>query len=233
MEKVAVISGTSKGIGQKAAGHFLQKGYTVYGCSRGDTTINHAYYDHTQLDLKCEPDIYTWIRKIKKEAGRIDILFCNAGYAPANFLATMTSGKLLEEVMMTNVHGTVVMCREAAKLMMKQKEGRIITVSSMAAGLHLEGTSAYALSKAAIVEFTKILAKEMAQFNVTCNVIAPSMYMTDGVEALQGPVIERALNSLTLKRTLHIEEILHVIDFYCDKNASAITGQVIHLGLVN
>lgn len=233
MEKVAVISGTSKGIGQKSAEHFLQKGYKVYGCSRGEATIHHACYNHTQLDLKCEPDIYTWIRKIKKEAGRIDILFCNAGYAPANFLATMTSGKLLGEVMMTNIHGTVVMCREVAKLMMKQKGGRIITVSSMAAGLHLEGTSAYALSKAAIVEFTKILAKEMAQFNVTCNVIAPSMYMTDGVEALQGPVIERALNSLTLKRTLRIEELLHVIDFYCDENASAITGQVIHLGLVN
>lgn len=232
-EKVVVISGTSKGIGQKTAEHFLQQGSIVYGCSRGTATIDDPHYHHTQLDLKIEKDIYTWIRGIKRDAGRIDILFCNAGYAPANFLATMTSGKLLEEVMMTNIHGTVIMCRETAKLMMKQKTGRIITVSSMAAGLHLEGTAAYALSKAAIVEFTKILAKEMAPFNVTCNVIAPSMYMTEGVEALQGDVIARALNSLTLRRTLRIEELLHVIDFYCDENAAAITGQVVHLGLVN
>ena len=58
------------------------------------------------------------------------------------------------------------------------------------------------------------------------------MYMTDGVEALKDDVINRALNSLTLKRTFRIEELLHVIDFYVDRNASAITGQVIHLGLV-
>lgn len=230
---VVVISGTSKGIGQKTAEHFLNKGFIVYGCSRNEGTIQHSNYFHSQLDLKKESDICRWIRSIKKQVGRIDILFCNAGYAPANFLVTMTSGKILEDVMMTNIHGTFVMCREAAKLMMKQKSGRIITVSSMAAGLHLEGTSAYALSKSAIVEFTKILAKEMADFGVTCNCIAPSMYMTDGVDALQEKVIDRALNSLTLKRKLRIEEILHIIDFFCDKNAEAVTGQVIHLGLVN
>ena len=131
-KKIVVISGTSKGIGQKAAEHFLEKGFKVYGSSRGEGTIQHENYSHRQVDLTREADIYTWIRSIKKEVGRIDILFCNAGYAPANFLATLTSGKILEEVMMTNIHGTVVMCREAAKLMMKQKSGRIITVSSMA-----------------------------------------------------------------------------------------------------
>ena len=232
MDRIVVISGTSKGIGKCTAEHFLSQGDKVFGCSRGDGTIIHSAYTHTKLDLQDEKAIISWIRSIKKQVGRIDILFCNAGYAPANFLATITSGKVLDDVLKTNVFGTFVMCRETAKIMMKQKSGRIINVSSMAAGLHLEGTSAYALSKAAIVEFTKILAKELAQFNVTCNVIAPSMYMTDGVEALKDDVINRALNSLTLKRTLRIEELLHVIDFYVDRNASAITGQVIHLGLV-
>ena len=231
--RIVVISGTSKGIGKKTAEHFLSLGDIVYGCSRGSSEIDHSNYRHKVLDLRDEAEIRAWIRQIKRESQKIDILFCNAGYAPANLLVTMTGASVLDNVLKTNVEGTFFMCREVAKLMMKQKSGRIINVSSMAAGLHLEGTSAYALSKAAIVEFSKILAKELAEFNVTCNVIAPSMYMTDGVEALQDKVIERALESLTIKRRLKIEELLHVIDFYVDERAAAITGQVIHFGLVN
>jgi 3-oxoacyl-[acyl-carrier protein] reductase len=232
-EKVAVITGTSKGIGKGVAEHFLSKGYTVYGCSRGESAVCAENYRHEILDVKDEDAVRIWVRKIKNIGGRIDVLMCNAGYAPANFLASMTTGKVLEEVLRVNVMGTCFISREASKVMMKQKSGRIITVSSMAASLHLEGTSAYALSKSAIVEFTKILAKELAPFNITCNVIAPSMYMTDGVEALQDKVIERALEALTIKRKLALKELLHVIDFYVSENSSAITGQVISMGLVN
>lgn len=232
-KKVVVVTGTSKGIGKGVAEHFLNKGYVVYGCSRGESAISLENYYHDRVDVKDEDAVRSWVRKIVKQSKRIDILMCNAGYAPANLLATMTTGKVLDEVMRTNVLGTYFLCREVAKTMMKQKWGRIITVSSMAASLHLEGTSAYATSKSAIVEFTKILAKELAAFNVTCNVIAPSMYMTDGVNALQDKVIERALQSLTIKRTLELKELLHVIEFYASENSGAITGQVISLGLVN
>lgn len=231
--KVIVITGTSKGIGKGIAEYFLDKGYVVHGCSRGEAAIHLRNYYHEALDVRDENAVRSWIRKIVKQSQHIDVLLCNAGFAPANLLATMTTGKVLAEVMHTNVLGTYYLCREVAKLMMKQKSGRIITVSSMAASLHLEGTSAYATSKSAIVEFTKILAKELAQFNITCNVIAPSMYMTDGVEALQDKVIERALQSLTIKRTLELKELIHVIEFYASENSGAITGQVISMGLVN
>ena len=232
-KKIVVISGTRKGIGRKLAEHFLDKDCIVYGCSRENCDLEDANYHHKQLDIQDESEIRIWVREIKKEAGTIDILICNAGYAPANMLATITSGVSLSKVLKTNVEGTVILCREVAKIMMKANSGRIITFSSMAAGLHLEGTSAYALSKAAITEFTKILAKELVKFNITCNTIAPSMYMTEGVEALSSPVIEYALNSLTQKRVLDIEEIYHVVDFYVDENARGITGQVIYLGLVD
>ena len=233
MERVVVISGTSKGIGREAALHFLAQGCKVYGCSRGEGTIAQDGYVHTSLDLREESAVRGWMRDVKRQEGRIDVLFCNAGYAPADRLVTMTSGDVVDEVLLTNVKGTFLLCREAAKYMMRQKSGRIITVSSMAAGLHLAGTAAYAMSKAAIVELTKILAKELAPFGVTCNAIAPSMYMTDGVEALEGPVIERALQSLTLKRTLSLEELLHVLDFFVADEASAVTGQVVALGQSN
>ncbi|MDD3138167.1 MAG: SDR family NAD(P)-dependent oxidoreductase [Lachnospiraceae bacterium] len=232
-KRVVVVSGSRKGIGKKLVEHFLQQDCIVFGCSRDNDEFRSNNYHHAQLDIKDEAAIRLWVRNIKKSVGKIDILVCNAGYAPANLLATMTSGKVLDEVVKTNIEGTFFLCREVAKVMMSAKQGRIITVSSMAAGLHLEGAAAYALSKAAITEFTKILAKELVPFNITCNVIAPSMYMTDGVEQLSNPVIEYALSSLTQKRTLQIEEIYHVIDFFADDNAKGVTGQIIYLGLVN
>ena len=160
-KKIVVISGTRKGIGRKLAEHFLDKGCIVYGCSREYSDLENDNYHHKQLDIQNEAEFRVWVREIKKEAGTIDILICNAGYAPANMLATITSGVSLSKVLKTNVEGTFILCREVAKIMMKANSGRIITFSSMAAGLHLEGTSAYALSKAAITEFTKILAKEL------------------------------------------------------------------------
>jgi 3-oxoacyl-[acyl-carrier protein] reductase len=103
----------------------------------------------------------------------------------------------------------------------------------MAVGLHEEGTSAYSASKSAVVEMTKILAKELAPLGVTCNVVAPSMIMTDAVESLGETVIARALEKLTIKRTLTIEEIANVVLFLINPESRCVTGQVIHLGLVS
>jgi 3-oxoacyl-[acyl-carrier protein] reductase len=163
----------------------------------------------------------------------MDVLVCNAAYAPATLLLTMTSASVLEAVLRTNVVGSYVVCREVAKAMMLQKSGRIINVSSMAVGLHQEGTSAYAASKSAIVEFTKILAKEVAPLGVTCNVMAISMYMTEAVDVLGAAVIARALGQLTFKRPLTMPEICNVVAFFAAPESGCITGQVLQLGLVN
>lgn len=232
-KEVVVISGTSKGIGRKLAEYFLKKNAIVYGCSRGDSDLVHELYHHKKVDIQDESEIRMWVREIKKASKKVDILICNAGYAPANMLATITPGKVLDKILKTNVEGTFLLCKEVAKIMMKNNYGRIVTISSMSAGLHLEGTSAYAASKAAVREFTRIIAKELERFNITCNTVAPSMYMTESVEAMPEEVIEYALNSLTQKRVLDIEEIYHVIDFFTDIRAKSVTGQIIYLGLAN
>ena len=229
---VAVITGASKGIGLNLAEHFLSLGYEVFGCSRGETPLQDAHYYHLVLDVGDEDAVSLWVRSIKKMVGRIDVLVCNAAYAPANALFLSTPNEMLNEVMDTNVRGTYLVCREVAKVMMIQKSGRIVTVSSMAVGLHAEGTSAYAASKSAIVEMTKILAKEMARFGITCNVIAPSIVQTDSVKALGDKVVERALSQLTIKREVTMGEINNVVDFFVSHESRIVTGQVIHMGLV-
>lgn len=229
---VIVITGTSKGIGRGVAIYFLDKGYCVAGCSRSATTIEHDNYFHTTVDISIEDQVRNWIRSIKNKFYRIDILVCNAANAPANLLMSMTSGKVLTDLLQVNIAGSYYVCREVSKVMILQRSGRIITTSSMAVGLHEEGTSAYSASKSAIVEMTKILAKELAPAGITCNVIAPSMLMTEAVENLGQEIIERALNKLTIKRTVTIEEICSIINFFAAPESSSITGQVIHMGLV-
>jgi 3-oxoacyl-[acyl-carrier protein] reductase len=144
----------------------------------------------------------------------------------------MSGDPTWELAMRTNVMGTVHACREVAKIMMRQREGRIVTVSSMAASLHIEGSAPYAASKAAIVELTKVLARELAPVGVTCNAVSVSVALTESLESLGSGVPERALEKLTIKRPLSIDEICHAVAFLADTRSSALTGQVLHLGMV-
>lgn len=230
---VMLVTGTSRGIGLGIARHFLDKGYIVEGCSRGKAAFEAPDYGHSQLDVGKESDVSSWVRAIKRRHDRIDVVINNAGFSPAASPALMTSGQILEEVFRTNTIGSYMVSREAALIMTKRRSGRIINVSSMAVGLHEEGTAAYSASKSAIVEFTRIMAKELAPLGITCNVIAPSMIMTKAVEALGKEVISRALNKLTIKRTVTMEEICHVIEFLISPLGGIITGQVIHMGLTS
>lgn len=229
---VMLITGTGRGIGRGLAEHFSGAGYRVVGCSRGPATWSAEGYEHAQVDVGSEAQVTAWVRSVRRAYGRIDVAVCNAGLAPAAQLLTMTSGAVLEDVLRTNVGGTFHVCREVAKVMMPRRAGRIVTVSSMAVGLHQEGTSVYAASKAAVVEMTKILAKELAPAGITCNVVAPSMLMTEAVAALGERVIAEALQKLTLKREVTLEELCNVVSFFAAPASGCITGQVVHMGLV-
>ena len=229
---IVAITGTSRGIGRHLAEHFLSRGDIVAGCSRGEVVQNHPNYRHTVLDISDEGGVYNWAKSIRGEFSRIDVMICNAALAPANLLMLSTSGNTLNELMAVNVAGSFYACRDAAKVMLLQRSGRIITVSSMAVGLHEEGTGAYSASKAAVVEMTKILAKEVSQFGITCNVIAPSMIQTEATDALGEKVRERAISKLAIKREVTPEEICNVVDFLVAPESRCITGQVIYMGLV-
>jgi 3-oxoacyl-[acyl-carrier protein] reductase len=230
---VIAITGTSRGIGLGMARHFVGLEYRVAGCSRGPTIFTAAHYLHSEVDVTDEKQVRGWIRTIKNHYDHIDIFVCNSAIVPAASLLTATSFDIADSTFRTNVMGAYLTCREAAKVMMLQRSGRIITLSSMAVGLHELGTSVYAASKSAVVEMTKILAKELAPLGITCNVIAPSVFKTSAVENLGEAVVKHALESLTIKREVTIEEICNVVNFFAAPESSSITGQVLYMGLVN
>ena len=163
--------------------------------------------------------------------GRIDVLVNNAGVSmPA--LALMTSGASAEDAFRTNVMGTFLVSREVARIMLRRKWGRIINISSIAAALHMPGTSVYAASKGAITEMSKVLARELAPFSITVNVVAPSIVETEMLASLGPEVVESCRQALAIKRLCSLDDISGVISFLASDAASYLTGQVLYLGYV-
>ena len=232
MSKVVVITGTSKGIGKAMALYYLNKNFVVAGCSRSSSSIDYENYRHFELDITDEKAVVSMIRAIKKEFKKIDILINNAGIASMNHILT-TSNESISKLFNTNFLGTFLFTREVAKVMMKEKYGRVINFSTIAKPLRLEGEAVYAASKAAIESFTQTSSKELNSFNITVNAIGPTPIKTDLIKAVPKDKIEDLLNKQTIKRFGTFEDIINVVDFFIDDRSSFITGQIIYLGGVN
>jgi 3-oxoacyl-[acyl-carrier protein] reductase len=229
--KVALVTGASRGIGRGLVERFLSDGYRVVGCSRGEAPPLDGDYEHTCLDVSEESAVRRWIRRIARSHRRIDVVVNNAGVlAAAPSLITPMS--TVEEVMRINFMGAFLVGQEAAKVMVRNSYGRIVNIASMASGAHVEGASAYAASKSAVIEYSKVLAKELAERNITVNVVAPSIVETSMLEKLGEEGSRRLRRELTITRNCTVEEIGHVVSFLASPHAACLTGQVLYLGLV-
>ena len=160
---------------------------------------------------------------------KIDYLINNAALIPASFPSILNDKDLITRVFETNVISQISIINEIAIKMVKKKFGRIINLSSMSVGLLEEGTSLYSSSKNSLDTYSKILSKELAKVNITCNTIAPSMYNTKSFRALGETVINSSKKQI--QRELKLEEITNVIEFLFKKESGVITGQTIYLGL--
>ncbi|MFZ4712616.1 MAG: SDR family NAD(P)-dependent oxidoreductase [Bacteriovoracaceae bacterium] len=234
-KKVILITGTSRGLGKSLAQHYLSLGHFVFGCSRGESTIQSENYTHETLDLANEEAVRSWVSAARRKNKQIDVLICNAGLVQSTLFLSVTSGELLQKFLNSNILGAFFPIREASKYMALQKQGRIIVISSTMVPLHEKGTSIYSSTKSFLTQMTKVLANELAQSNVTCNIIAPGLMQTSSSEELakNQEWQERMLGLQTIPRIIQDKEICHVADFYLSDLASAITGQVVYLGLVD
>ena len=142
----------------------------------------------------------------------------------------LTPLSTVQKLMAANFTGTFLFSREAAKIMMKNKWGRIINFSTVAVPLHLEGEAVYASMKSAIETSTKVMARELAKFNITCNVIGPAPVETDLIKNVPKEKIDKIVNLLSLNRLCTWEDIVHVADFFISESSSYVTGQVVYLG---
>jgi len=226
---VILITGTSRGIGKYLVEYYTQKAHTVFGCSRKEVDYKIDNYHHYCLDVADESAVKKMFTDIRKEKDGLDVVINNAGIASMNHFL-LTPIKTINNILQTNVIGTALFCREAAKIMMKGKRGRIINFSTSATPLNLEGEAAYASSKAAVESLTKILAKEFADFGITVNAVGPTPVRTDLIRSVPKQKMDDLVNRQVLKRFGEFIDISNVIDFFIKPESDFITGQIIFLG---
>lgn len=229
MNRVIIITGTRKGIGNYLAQQYLADGDIVYGCSRRNCDIEHPNYKHVRLDVSDEPSVVEFVRNVYKEQKRIDVLINNAGMASMNHVL-LTPKVTAERVFNTNFMGTFLMSRECAKYMIKKKEGRIVNYSTVAVALNLQGELVYSSSKAAIEQLTRVLAGEIGESGVTVNAVGPTPVDTDLIKNVPANKIDELKSRQCIKRLGTFEDVKNVIDFYLRPESNFITGQTIYLG---
>lgn len=226
---IVVITGNRKGIGRYLSEYYLKKGHTVIGCSRSESDLVDKNYRHFQSDVSNESDIKKLITQVRKEFGHIDVLINNAGIASMNhFLLTPT--ETAKKLMEVNYIGTLTAIREFSKLLRKSKNPRIVNFSTVAKPLELEGEAAYAASKAAVETLTRVLAKELSQYNITINAIGPTPIQTDLVRNVPEDKMKKLIERQSVKRYGTFEDVSNVIDFFIKPESDFITGQIIYLG---
>lgn len=229
MNRVIIITGTRKGIGNYLAQQYLADGDIVYGCSRRNCDIEHPNYKHVRLDVSDEPAVVEFVRNVYKEQKSIDVLINNAGMASMNHVL-LTPKATAERVFNTNFMGTFLMSRECAKYMIKKKEGRIVNYSTVAVALNLQGELVYSSSKAAIEQLTRVLAGEIGESGVTVNAVGPTPVDTDLIKNVPANKIDELKSRQCIKRLGTFEDVKNVIDFYLRPESNFITGQTIYLG---
>ncbi len=229
---IFVITGTSRGIGLSLAQRYLAQGHIVIGCSRQEVEFSHPNYKHFLVDLTQEQDILNFAKNVKKEHPVIDVLINNAGIASMNHFM-LTPLETAKKVMNTNFFAPFAATRAFLNCLKKSSTPRVINFSTVAVPFNLDGEMAYAASKAAVEEMTKILAKELASFNITVNAIGPTPVKTFLTKNVPEAKIQGLLARQAIKRFGEFSDIGNVIDFYIKPESNFITGQIIYLGGVN
>jgi 3-oxoacyl-[acyl-carrier protein] reductase len=226
---ITLVTGSRKGIGRHLAEHYLALGHRVIGCSRGGAGWEHARYQHHEIDITIESDVKKMFAAIRKEHGVVTNLINNAGIASMNH-SLLTPAATVQKVMETNLLGSFLMAREAAKLMRRDRYGRIVNFSTVAVRFDLEGEAAYVASKAAVEALSRVLAREFAEFGITVNTVAPVPIKTDLIAGVPRDKIEALVQRQAIKRFGELADVSNVVDFYLRRESGFVTGQCIYLG---
>jgi len=231
-DKIALVTGGARGIGKAIAKRLVEEGASVW-----ISDIDEKALKETSKELNCkyvvmnvadEEQVIQGIKKIVQDEGRIDLLVNNAGITDDTLLIRMKLEQW-KRVIDVNLTGTFLVTREVAKVMIKNRYGRIVNIASVVGEMGNPGQANYAASKAGMIAFTKTIAKELAARNITANAIAPGFVETKMTDALPEKVKQAYFEAIPLQRFAKPEEIAGLVAFLLSEEASYITGEVIRI----
>ena len=234
--KPALVTGASKGIGAAIAFRLAEMGVKVavnYNKSRDEAaqvveTIKEnggeAFMVHA--DVSKVDQVKAMVEKVKETWGNVEILVNNAGIIDDGLLVRM-SDDAWDSVIATNLNGTFYCTRAVIRTMLRQRWGRVINIGSVVGIRGNAGQSNYAASKAGIIGFTKALAKEVANRNITINTVTPGFISTDTVDVLSQEMKDRILTWIPQEHFGEVDDVAHLVAFLATKKSRYMTGQII------
>jgi 3-oxoacyl-[acyl-carrier protein] reductase len=231
--KTAIVTGGSRGIGRAIVQALAREGARVvftYAQNQAlaDEIANGDTIVALQADVSNFEQAKSLVKQVKERFGRVDILVNNAGITRDKLIALM-SEKDWDDVIDTNLKGMFNVTKPVISLMIRQKAGTILNITSISGVVGMAGQVNYSSSKAGMIGFTKALAKEMAKANVTVNALALGFVETDMTGVLNADYRAKAIEQIPLGRFARPEEIADIAMFLLSGKASYITGQVVQV----
>ena len=235
--RIALVTGGSRGIGRAICLALAKRGATVVACARNTAALDElaseaqkrelrGVIDPQALDVCDRAAIDALVEAVSGKYARIDILVNNAGITRDGLLMNMDDEQF-EEVLTTNLRSAFWLTRAVSRLMVRQRYGRIVNIGSVSGVMGNAGQANYAASKAGLIGFSKAVAKELGRRKITCNVVAPGFITTDMTAALPEKIKEAVAQLVPLGRFGEVQEVAEVVSFLAGDEASYITGQVL------
>jgi 3-oxoacyl-[acyl-carrier protein] reductase len=238
IDRKVLVTGATRGIGKAIAKRFLEEGAILIGIFAGNTQAAQDFSDEQEqfagrfelfrCNVADEGDVLALFQEIDKKYQSLDILVNNAGIRRDSMLAMMSYSQW-QEVLNTNLTGTYLMAKQAVLMMMKNKYGRIINITSPVAHLGFPGQANYAASKAGQIALTKTLAKEVAKKNITVNCLSPGFISTDFIKDLNPDLLAEYKKMVPMRRFGTPEEVADAVLFLAGSRASYISGTVLEI----
>ena len=221
-----IVTGASRGLGQAITERLIDRGEEVIGLARNTTGLNINA-------IECDVSDYASVKNASKEVKRMKTpvkAFINAAGVASMNMAVTTDESTVQKLIQTNLVGTIYCCQLFAPIMLRQKRGSFINFSTIAVALALKGESVYAASKAGVESFSRTFAREMADFNVRVNCIAPGPIRTDLLRGITDAQIEKITSQQVIQKQFQKSDVCDLVELLLDKKATSLSGQVLNVG---
>ena len=221
-----IVTGASRGLGQAITERLIEKNEDVIGLARNTSNLKINA-------IECDVSDYGSVKSASKEVKRMKKpvkAFINAAGVASMNMAVTTDESTVQKLVQTNLVGTIYCCQLFAPIMLRQKQGSFINFSTIAVTLALKGESVYAASKAGVESFSRSFAREMADFNVRVNCIAPGPIRTDLLRGITDAQVEKITSQQVIQKQFQKSDVCDLVELLLDEKASSLSGQVFNVG---
>ena len=221
-----IVAGASRGLGQAITERLIERGEEVIGLARNTSGLKINA-------IECDVSDYASVKNASKEVKRMKKpvkAFINAAGVASMNMAVTTDESTVQKLIQTNLVGTIYCCQLFAPIMLRQKQGSFINFSTIAVALALKGESVYAASKAGVESFSRTFAREMSDFNVRVNCIAPGPIRTDLLRGITDAQIEKITSQQVIQKQFQKSDVCDLVELLLDEKSTSLSGQVLNVG---